>query len=216
MIDLSLGILVALGIQIFVLVSIAFHDCDPVKKHRKVFFKWFLSFLILKHFFNMGVGIMYVFIIDQSTKCQSLETMSIQVNILFDLAICANLFHLSYPAQINDSSFLLFNQLGFVMVASISNFIQPDDSFLLVFTASVMVIVLSFSTCNVEVSIIFCFYATSFILEAWLGSLVAIIFRTVLWSCILIWFTIDRRDEIPELRYSPPENDHGLQTIELN
>lgn len=213
MLNYSIGIIVVLAIQIFLLLSIVTLDCSAIKKERRTYFKYFLIFLTLKQFCNIGIGSTILFA--GHSDCDALHIAADHIICVIDLTLCANLILMMAPPS-DITIFNMVNPLASVMIASFSGFINQDKSFVLLMTACLLVVFISFFTCNIELCILFMLYAVSFILQMWLTDIVMVIYSTVVWAVVFIWFTIDRRSTIDEQVYTVPDMDNGLQTIELN
>ena len=74
---------------------------------------------------------------------------------------------------------------------------------------SMFVVGIASCNCVCELSIVFLLYATSLVLDVWLGETVRIIAQAVMWMGVLVWFSLDRQNRADVV------DSVELETIEL-
>jgi len=211
----SIGILISLAIQIFCLVTLASYECTPVTEQKRSIFKWFITTIIIKHFFQISIGSIIEF---ENTELMCIEALIIvydQCMFIINLKLSADLVFLSCPPSYhNKTIFSLINEMLIVMIATFSNVVYRDTSYLIVFMTSSTSTILSFAFCSLEISILLMLYTVSFLLRLWMNEAVLIYYQTVLWFFIVVWFSFDKRRNHDT--YSPTVRDEqAFETIEL-
>ena len=212
MLTFSIGLLLCFPIKIFIFVTIVSMDSLPLPISSKPFFKGFMLSNILKALFQLLFGCVFFF--SEVDFCVG-EGIEIYYYCLFvlHLLLCSNITLIHSPPEKTICSYF-FNQMSFIMISSLSNFISVDDSFQLLGVTSIMaVLVTLFIRCSFELSGLFFLYGVTFLLEAWMGEVVAIVYETILWGFVFLWFLNDKRP--PPVEYIAPTDEQEFETINL-
>jgi len=210
----SIWVLVLFAVQIFCTVLVSTSDCTPIPVKKRSVFKWFLTTLAVKYLFQLATGSIVQFT-TQTVLCpQAVDIVYDQSIFLLNLKLCSELMLLSCPStNIDQIVFSAVHQVSVVLIASMSSFVEPNSSYLILLSMSVFTSVFSVISCCLELTIILLLFSISFVLQLWLSEAVLVGFQTVLWIGVLVWFLNDKRGTYEQYSSSVAEID--FETIEL-